>query len=66
MLDLPDLTVGAGERLGVVGENGAGKSTLLRLLAGVEEPDAGAVAGYGSVGHLPQQVQLPLSATITD
>jgi ATPase subunit of ABC transporter with duplicated ATPase domains len=30
-------------RIGLVGPNGAGKSTLLRLLAGVEEPDAGRV-----------------------
>ena len=35
------LTVAPGARLGVVGPNGAGKSTLLRLLAGVDEPDAG-------------------------
>jgi ATP-binding cassette subfamily F protein uup len=37
------LGVAEGERIGVVGRNGDGKSTLLRLLAGVEEPDAGAV-----------------------
>ncbi|MEM7755277.1 MAG: ABC-F family ATP-binding cassette domain-containing protein [Planctomycetota bacterium] len=37
------LTVSAGDRLGVIGPNGAGKSTFLRLLAGVDEPDAGAV-----------------------
>ena len=37
------LGVAAGDRIGVVGRNGDGKSTLLRLLAGREEPDAGAV-----------------------
>jgi ATP-binding cassette subfamily F protein uup len=31
----------AGERLGLIGPNGSGKSTLLRLLAGLEEADAG-------------------------
>lgn len=36
-----DLTVEAGEIVGVVGPNGAGKSTLLRLLAGLDRPDAG-------------------------
>ena len=38
-----DITVRAGERLGVVGLNGAGKSTLARLLAGEESPDTGHV-----------------------
>ncbi|HVS84158.1 MAG TPA: ABC-F family ATP-binding cassette domain-containing protein [Gaiellaceae bacterium] len=37
------LVVPAGARIGLVGPNGAGKSTLLRLLAGLEEPDVGAV-----------------------
>ncbi len=37
------LGVSARERIGVVGANGQGKSTLLALIAGSEEPDAGAV-----------------------
>jgi ATP-binding cassette subfamily F protein uup len=37
------LGVSAGDRIGVVGRNGDGKSTLLRLVAGLEEADAGAV-----------------------
>ncbi len=42
---LEDITLGvsAGDRIGIVGRNGDGKSTLLRLVAGVEQPDAGAV-----------------------
>ena len=36
-----DLSVGAGERLCLVGRNGTGKSTLLRIAAGLVEPDSG-------------------------
>jgi ATP-binding cassette subfamily F protein 3 len=36
-----DLTLHAGERIGVIGANGCGKSTLLDLLAGDLQPDAG-------------------------
>ncbi|MBC7725742.1 MAG: ABC-F family ATP-binding cassette domain-containing protein [Burkholderiaceae bacterium] len=53
-----DLTVAAGDVLGVVGVNGAGKSTLLRLLAGEGEPQAGTIAlspPDAFVGSLPQE-----------
>src|ERR687894_502315 len=48
---LHDITLGinAGERIGIVGRNGDGKSTLLRLIAGVEEPDAGSVTRSGAL-----------------
>jgi ABC-type sugar transport system ATPase subunit len=42
-VDAVDVTVGAGEILGLVGANGAGKSTLIRMLAGAVEPDAGTI-----------------------
>lgn len=32
-----------GEKVGIIGINGTGKTTLLRIVAGVEEPDAGNV-----------------------
>ena len=38
-----DLTVAAGEMVGLLGPSGAGKSTLLALLAGVLRPTAGQV-----------------------
>ncbi|HEV8672429.1 MAG TPA: ABC-F family ATP-binding cassette domain-containing protein [Methylomirabilota bacterium] len=48
----------AGERIGLVGPNGAGKTTLCRILAGLEEPDAGRVhRDRGTtIGYLPQEV----------
>lgn len=42
-LQVPSLTIAAGERLGVVGPNGSGKSTLLKLLAGLYAPAAGRI-----------------------
>jgi ATP-binding cassette subfamily F protein 3 len=50
--------IGRGERIGLVGPNGAGKTTLCRILALVEETDAGRVhrdTGV-TVGYLPQEV----------
>lgn len=37
------LSIGRMERLGIVGPNASGKTTLLNLIAGVAEPDTGAV-----------------------
>src|ERR1700726_4423522 len=44
------------ERVGLCGPNGAGKTTLLRMMAGLDEPDSGAILTPSalSVGYLPQ------------
>ena len=46
------------ERIGLVGPNGAGKTTICRILAGIEEPDAGRVSRprHVTVGYLAQEV----------
>ncbi len=62
-----NLTISDGDRIGVVGRNGSGKSTFLKLLAGVEEPDGGAITlrrGM-SVAYLPQTPVLQPDDTIT-
>ena len=41
VLDALDFRIEPGARVGVIGANGSGKSTMLRIIAGLEEPDAG-------------------------
>ncbi|MBE9373683.1 ABC-F family ATP-binding cassette domain-containing protein [Saccharopolyspora sp. HNM0983] len=57
-----DLSVSAGDRLGVVGENGRGKTTLLQVLAGRLTPDSGRVHRTGSTAVADQE--LPASGTV--
>jgi phosphonate transport system ATP-binding protein len=47
ILDVPQLTIAAGEHVALVGANGSGKSTLLRLLAGFVRLTAGQVQVLG-------------------
>jgi ABC transport system ATP-binding/permease protein len=67
---LRDVTLGiaAGERIGIVGRNGDGKSTLLRLIAGVEQPDAGALirAGDLELALLDQRDELDERSTLRE
>jgi len=42
-----NLTVKAGEAVGVIGANGAGKSTLLKMIAGTIVPSTGSIAVTG-------------------
>ena len=50
------LTLHAGEFVVVVGPSGSGKSTLLACLAGLDEPDGGAVRLAGQrISHRPER-----------
>ncbi len=46
-VDQLDLTVRAGEFYSLLGPNGAGKTTTLRMVAGLMQPDAGAISVFG-------------------
>jgi iron complex transport system ATP-binding protein len=74
-----DLTVMAGETLGLVGPNGSGKSTLLRLLAGIRKPLTGEVRVKGKalaampkrdaarmIAFLEQQAETTEALTVRD
>jgi len=56
VIDDLNVELNRGDRVALVGPNGVGKSTLLRMLAGIEEPDAGTIE-YGqnvTVGYYAQ------------
>lgn len=47
-----NLTIEAGEVVGIIGRNGAGKSTLLKILSQITPPSAGEIVLRGKVGSL--------------
>jgi ATP-binding cassette subfamily F protein 3 len=56
------------ERVGVVGRNGNGKTTLFRLIAGLEEPDAGSIAiprNY-HIGYVQQELNFTKPTVIEE
>ncbi|UTW07518.1 ABC transporter ATP-binding protein [Pseudomonas benzenivorans] len=48
VLDRLDLSIGAGEKVAIVGASGGGKSTLVQLLLGLYTPQAGTISFGGS------------------
>jgi len=61
------MVIRRGERWCVMGRNGAGKTTLLRMVAGVLQPDAGAITLGASLklGYFSQQALDLLDADLT-
>lgn len=65
-----DVTFGVdeGDKIGLIGVNGTGKSTFLKLVAGVEQADAGKVTKGSSVQvqYLPQNPEFDEAATVLE
>lgn len=61
-------TIRRGEKLGLVGHNGSGKSTLGRVLAGIEESDAGRISRRraATFDYLEQEPKLTPGKTIRE
>jgi ATP-binding cassette subfamily F protein uup len=68
LLDGVSLGVSEGDRIGIVGRNGSGKSTLMKIIAGIEEPDAGRVTKTSNsrIGILSQIDTAHANATVGD
>ncbi|WP_405883318.1 ATP-binding cassette domain-containing protein [Streptomyces sp. NBC_01136] len=60
-----DLDVTPGTLIRVEGANGTGKSTLLRLLAGIDAPSEGRIAGRPRTAYVPERfpAALPFTAS---
>lgn len=63
-----NLGIDEGEKIGVLGINGSGKSTMLKLIAGLDEPDHGAITRNRSLrcSYLAQNPSYDPEARIMD
>lgn len=52
VLENINLTIGCGEKIGIIGANGSGKSTILKLISGILRPTSGTVRTRGKVAPL--------------
>ncbi len=69
VLDQVSFTLNRGQRAGLIGPNGCGKSTLLKIITGELRPDQGSVQLSPAtlrLGYLPQALDFPPDATVSD
>lgn len=66
ILNKVSFSVGARQKIALVGLNGAGKSTLLKIIAGMETPEQGEILkpSRALVGYLPQEAQAESDETL--
>ncbi len=70
-IDIPAVTIKAGQHVAILGSNGSGKSTLLKVLSGLHKPTSGRILIDGidmgqvmardlrrGIGYLSQEVRL--------
>ncbi len=67
-LDEVSFTVGASEKVALVGPNGSGKTTILRIISGEETPDSGslAVLPRTTIGVMRQESELPGEGSVVE
>lgn len=60
--------IAQGQKIALIGVNGSGKSTLLKIVAGIEQPDAGNISMRKGirVAFLPQEPDLPEHLTVSE
>ena len=68
LLDNVNFYLNEGDKTGIIGINGTGKSTFLKVLAGVTEPDQGAVSRNPNVqiSYLSQNPAMDDDATVLE
>ena len=68
LLDGVSLSVGEGQKVGLIARNGAGKSTLMNIIAGREDHEAGSIVFRRGirVGYLEQEPAFRSGATLIE
>lgn len=66
LFDDVSLGIDEGDKLGIIGVNGSGKSTLLKMIAGLEEPDAGTIIknNQTDIAYLAQNTEFQEGDTV--
>ena len=68
LLDNVSMSLAEGQKIGIIGVNGTGKSTLLKIIAGIQEVDAGSIVMRRNLklAYLPQTPDFSEDKTVLD